>query len=568
MGFLSTAQTLGFFSPRLRDALTFAEKSSPTSKPNEINIAAMQAFATDISAFGQVNLFESNYQSKLEIINQICELTGFEFYQDVDGDFVFKPPLYNLDTSSSRVYRIEAIDIISFNHSSKEPEVTYMTVKGSHFRNIRGLGLDNEWGVKGQYIDYRLVAQFGWRPGSFDTTFFTDGRSMFFAAINRMDIMNAGINSASVTIPIRPEIRPGYPVYIPKLDCYYYVQSISHGFQFGSQCTTTLQLTARRAKFYAPGDVAKTGVDAINLGNMILPQKPLLVQGEGGVPRYSGFPNVVMALDPNKVNPLFFVVGSDIENIASPQTLQNLLASASTANGVLSSDTNEAGQTFYFLRQNDKNNQIRFFLEPPRGKKLNGVTQIDLLATARNLTSSRTSNAKRIRSQNRELALLDRRINRLDDRRNRLSSARRPNTRAISALETQIRTLTNTRNNKAKSFANAAAEAKKKLESDPSIKTLLSLIDTIKSEFLKRNKDYQDANSASNLLDLLSDKKASFSNGKLPGSYRYYSASHPDPKHQGQPELVFDDSQIAKNQTATNQVTQRISRTRSARKIR
>jgi hypothetical protein len=272
------------------EATIFQSQSRPTQEAKAnlaVNILEMQAFVSNIGEWGQVNLFESSYESKLDVAQKVCQITGFEFYQDVDGDFVFKPPMWNLDTSGSRVYRLEDIDIININFSEKEPQVTYMTVKGTAFTNILGTGTDNEWGVRGQYIDYRLVAQFGWRPGSYETNYFNDPKSMFFSAVNRMDVMNIATNSASVTIPVRPELRPGYPVYIPYLDCFYYCNSFAHSHSVGGQCTTTLQLVGKRAKFYAPGlnNPYTAGVDAIKLGETYRPERPLGIYGPDGKPQ-------------------------------------------------------------------------------------------------------------------------------------------------------------------------------------------------------------------------------------------------------------------------------------------
>ena len=306
---LNQARAVGLGSKRKMEALLYAQKTkgdsqSDTKNPSfDLSMPEMLAFVSDIAQYAQAQLFESTYESKLDIAHKVCEVTGFEFYQDVDGDFVFKPPMYNLDTKSSRVYRIEDIDIISINFDDKEPQVTYMVCKGSQFSNIKGTGTEGEWGVQGQYIDYRLVAQFGWRPGNFETAYLTDPKSMFFAAVNRLDIMNAPTTSASATIPLRPELRPGYPVYIPYLDSYYYCNSFAHGFSVGGSCTTSLQLIARRSKFYAPGDTSQKGIEAIHLEYPNLPTKPLQVLDNSGRPRLSGFPNVVMALDPTQIDP-------------------------------------------------------------------------------------------------------------------------------------------------------------------------------------------------------------------------------------------------------------------------
>lgn len=280
-----------------------------------LDAMALQAFPTDIGSYGQVNLWESTYESKMDIATAVTNVSGYEFYQDADGDLVFKPPMYNLDTSSSRVYRIEPEDIVSINFSENEPAATYCLVKGGAFQNTRGLVDESEWGCRSQYVDYKLVAQYGWIETSVESTYYTNARSAFYFAINHLDRTNAGSNGATVTIPLRPEIRPGYPVYIPHIDCFYYVTQVSHAFNLGAECTTTLTLTARRRKFLAPGNTSNTNValdqtlSAINLANTDSPVRPLQTLDNSGSPRLVGFPNVVMAIDPTHINPMFQALG-------------------------------------------------------------------------------------------------------------------------------------------------------------------------------------------------------------------------------------------------------------------
>lgn len=299
-----------------------------------VNPAQIQAFASDISQWGNVNLWESQYATKMEIANNVKEAVGYEFYMDVDGDIVFKPPFYNLDTSGNRVYRIEDIDIISLSVSEKEPECTVVKATGGHFKGMTGFGLENnEWGTRAEFVDYRMVAQFGWRQQTFETTYHTDPQAMFFACIARYDLFNIGVKSATLTIPIRPELRPGYPVYITPLDCYYYIHSFSHSLSFGGQCTTTLNLVGKRAKFYAPGVRPQDGTPAtvsnITLENTYNPALPLEVSALDGVaiaPKLQGFPNVVMTVDPTAVNPLAFTTGIALDELKdSPEAVQQLI---------------------------------------------------------------------------------------------------------------------------------------------------------------------------------------------------------------------------------------------------
>jgi hypothetical protein len=294
------ARALGF-----NPLSTIAAVGTPTDQPATVNVLQMQAFVQNIQSQGQVNQFETDYMTKLEIAQAVCEVTGFEFYQDVDGDIVFKPAFYNMDTRQDPVYVIKDRDLISLSESDSEPEATYITGTGSHFRNVSGTGLEGWLGVAAMYADYRLIADFGWREATFDTAYLSDARAIYISAINRLDIVNSGRRSSSITIPMRPELRPGYPIYIESIGAYYYIEAISHSFQFGGQCTSQITGTAKRAKFHAPGmSGGPITIDSIQLDNPYLPACPLSSEGGAdGPPRYIGFPNVVLSLDPDYLNP-------------------------------------------------------------------------------------------------------------------------------------------------------------------------------------------------------------------------------------------------------------------------
>ena len=287
-------------------------------KGYKIDAAKMQAYTLDLGRLGSVNFFETEYMTKLEIANAAKEITGFEFYQDVDGDIVFKPPFYNLDTSSDPVYRIADRDLISISESEREPEATYVKGSGSLFSNFTGI-LSGEFGDRqGKYVDWRLVAKFGWKETSFESHYYSGSKQMFIGSIMRLDVANMEMRSASITIPLRPELRPGYPVYVEHLDCFYYIKSMSHSFAAGGTCQTMLTCAAKRAKWLPPGLPDRSegklpSLDNVRLGNPgEYPPMPMYVfpedmpdgdEGSSGPPRIQGYPNVVMALDPDKINP-------------------------------------------------------------------------------------------------------------------------------------------------------------------------------------------------------------------------------------------------------------------------
>lgn len=460
-----------------------------------LSLTQMQAFVQDMGDFGSVNFFESQYETKLDISNTVTALTGFEFYQDVDGDLVFKPPFYNLDTSSSRVYVIKPIDIISFSTSEKEPEATVIKGSATFARNMTGM-VSGPFGAKrGMYIDYRLVAQFGWREQSFESEYYSDPRAMFFAAVNRLDLFNIAVNSASCQIPLRPELRPGYPVYIEHLDCFYYLDSFNHSFQYGAQCTTTLNLTGKRAKFLPPGvpplDRATT-IDDIKLDNPWLPRLPLTVEGFDGIPRIQGFPNVVMGLDPELMNPSYFVTGSlnlkAVSDDPDAQLDQLILRARTGSNPVITLAAGDSDIT---------DDRERLLSGPYVILKGNGqstqITRDELRTQLTNLTAART-----------QMAEIESDIIRGAD---------------VSLSQQQ-------------QAEDALAEAEE-------ASTELSILIEAAQSSLRDN--FPEAESTAAYLDLLDDRKANFTGGGVPGYYRYFSASHPDPVMQGQREVVATD---------------------------
>lgn len=480
------AAAIGFASESIRIVQEDEKKTSA-----EISITQQQAFVTDVSMWGECNFWESQYETKMEIINAVTQLTNFEFYMDVDGDFVFKPPFYNLDTSSSRIYVIKPIDIINFTSKEGEPEATAIKATGSWGRNMQGLGLDGPWGKKADYIDYRLVAQFGWRQQTMETEYTSNTRAMFYICMNRMDLFNLGMNSANCTIPLRPELRPGYPVYIEHLDCFYYLTSFNHSFSFGGQCTTTLNLVGKRAKFYAPGKPPldrEPEIRDIDLGNPLLPKLPLQVKGWDGIKRLQGFPNVVMALDPTLVNPLAYVSGGVLDfSLDSDTAIRALIQMVrSGTSGVLSTSQASTG-----TEAGDVDAKTAYFEGPfvlidgPDGGK-------DIPLSIAKLKAEYSS----------------------------ISSAHRE----IAAIHADTKTKGDAKKKKLQDAQKQLASAEQSAEE---LNKLMTLVQQPLQAY------FPEAGSSAAYLNLLGDVKAGFTSASVPGYYRYYSCSHPDPQHQG-----------------------------------
>jgi len=478
-GILKASKTLGLVDPR--KVPTYDKDQAVTGQDNtfqegaiEMNVFSMIPFLNDITQYANINLFESSYETKMDIAQKVCEVTNFEFFQDSDGDFVFKPHFYNLDTSASRVYRIEDIDIININFGEKEPIATYVTCSAGQYGSTVTGATEGEWGVKGTYIDYRLVAQFGWRPQAFETNYKTNPRDLFFMAVNFLDVLNIDRTSASVTVPLRPEIRVGYPFYISYLDCFYYCNSFSHSYQVGSDCTTTLQLQGKRAKFFAPGDVGSEvgGIDSVRLNDLTFPPKPLQVYDDENAPKLSGFPNVVMALDPDHINPMNLIAGADFTDITNPRTLRVMLYYAAQERGDISGPDTYG----YYSYKGD----------------LYGGSEVKMYVK---------TGSDDIGFQNTEEGFLG----------------------GIDLVAI------------AQQYVQNQAQGNEGVTADDEAIQLLLAITQWASGWLAQGalSGWDNPNSSANLLDLLSEQKAIFTNGSLPGYYRYFSQSHPDPEHQG-----------------------------------
>lgn len=538
---LSNIMKAGFVAqdPQGRVLRTLDVRQLPSilgEKEDAVNVLSLQNFITEIGNLGQVAFMESNFESKLSIAKTIVEKIGYEFYQDFDGDLVFKPPMYNMDTSNDRVYRINREDTVSISYEHQEPEYTYVTCSGGPFRNIKVSNLEGEWGVKGMYVDYKLVAKYGWKQMSFDTSFYNSARKAFYAAVVALDNANKGTEGCSITIPLRPEIKAGYPIYVEENDCFYYVEQVSHSFSYGGECTTTLTLTAQRKKFIPPGrndikysdDPAKS----VDLGDTSLPEKYLyktstrvnLNKEKVITKKIVGFPNVVMALDPYKMDPGFLTFSVDYQSMGSlgsetREAYRNMLLVEGKRYGIIK--TGAGGDLFrgpWVVQIGDREGQL--------GLEREGT--VYLQKRGKSYTQSKLSR-KQVGS--RSIILGESDLERAtyekvkaDEKASKLVGK----AKYAASNEKKV--------NKIKAEAEAKlAEAIDQLQySTDKGNAPFTIYDLILA--IRKAKGYgyekDEGLKSSQVLRLLENKKNSFA-PHLPGYYRYFSSSHPSREHQG-----------------------------------
>lgn len=212
--------------------------------------------------FGQVakgyDLFASEITSKLEIATQIKNTINYEFYQDVTGELIFKPPFYNIDVRPYPAYVIDPIDIISLDVTESESEIyTRIDVRGS-WHDIIAEGTPSLQ-PSATYVDPDLAKKFGVRAISVNQNYLRNSEDCFAFAVGELDRLNKRRWSGSMTIKGRPELRIGFPVYVTHIDTFFYVTSISHSFSFGGTFNTTLGLEAARRRVYETSKSGTTG---------------------------------------------------------------------------------------------------------------------------------------------------------------------------------------------------------------------------------------------------------------------------------------------------------------------
>lgn len=190
----------------------------------------------------------AEYMTKLQIATEIKNKIDFEFFQDVDGNFIFKPPYYNLNVRGIQPYTILPNDVLSYSiNTDTEGIITVLTVNTPMNKNIRTTTFAK--GV-GFHMDIDLSKRFGIRHQQITMEYVQNATLARSLALGQMNIMNAKVVTGSVTIPGRPEMRLGFPIYLEHRDSFHYVRSINHSFDYGGSFTTTLSLQTERKKVW------------------------------------------------------------------------------------------------------------------------------------------------------------------------------------------------------------------------------------------------------------------------------------------------------------------------------
>ena len=228
-----------------------------------------------------VQLLNNVIVPRTELIRKMVRLIDFECYQDVDGKIIVKPPLYNLDvvnigtrtqqtTTTSNDRSNSFANPVTAVYPDNNPFVVQLseilteqeTEDQSAIRRTRTVVSGNidpqfQFGYNEpllpthEFIDIAKLIRFGLREEPVINCPWLaagGGASLYAHAAAETVRANRGYRTYVFTIPIRPELKLGFPVFIPHRDMYGYIKTIAINYQIGGAATMTITCDSIRRR--------------------------------------------------------------------------------------------------------------------------------------------------------------------------------------------------------------------------------------------------------------------------------------------------------------------------------
>ena len=271
--------------------MAFNMRSSQNSRiPQKSQLDQMMDsnFFVDIMRKYHPDFSVNNIQPLGGKIVSIANLICYEGYQDLDGAIIFKPPFYNLDVNNDNLGTLPnlsgsstsgtsgALSAASYIRPNANPFVVYlseienetetedesnvritrMLIQPDWLPGFHGLGSSDQVLPIVDHIDIPKLAKFGLReqpPRLLPLLGAADKIAMYAYAVSELNRANRGYRTYTFTIPIRPELRLGFPMYIPHRDMYGYINSINISYQQAGTATMHITLDTLRKRLLVPG---------------------------------------------------------------------------------------------------------------------------------------------------------------------------------------------------------------------------------------------------------------------------------------------------------------------------
>ena len=246
---------------------------------------------------GQIQLVDGRITSRLERVRTILQYIGYEGFQDLDGTIIFKPPLYNLDvrnigdvqptqsktsasssvdiTSSTNPFIVHLSEIETESESEDQQGIkaTRMTIRPDWLANNKLIAAEHSTLLPAiTHIDIAKLAKFGLREEPMRTIHWLgqqDKMACYMYAVSELNRANRGWRQYNLTIPLRPELKLGYPMYLPHKDMFGYIKVISISYSQGGAATMSIMLDTLRKRPLFPSTAQQADASG-NLQNVTL----------------------------------------------------------------------------------------------------------------------------------------------------------------------------------------------------------------------------------------------------------------------------------------------------------
>jgi hypothetical protein len=261
-------------------------RSSPVSEADDVANNTFYAKIAGFHPFSTItglNITNNNIVNRLELIRRMVNVIGFEAYQDVDGKIIVKPPLYNLDvlnlgtrtkqTSTippfgssnsqqnpltavypqSNPFVVQLSEILTEQETEDQAAIrrTRTVVCGALDPKLVQVDLQTAIKTTAEYIDISKLQKFGLREEQaymIPWLSIDDRESLFATAILDTVRANRAYRTYTVSIPMRPELKLGFPMFFPHKDMYGYIKSINVQYQVGGTATMTVTCDSLRRR--------------------------------------------------------------------------------------------------------------------------------------------------------------------------------------------------------------------------------------------------------------------------------------------------------------------------------
>ena len=249
--------------PKVKNAGDTTQTMNESDAQNLFMLSKIKHFLPGMGV-GQMNLVGSQIVAKIEVLRAMLNAVMFEGYQDIDGKVILKPPLFNLDvtklssTAKSMGLYLENNPFVIYpseieDESEEEDEqgihITRVIVKGVANPSLQ-VDLPDNLKAEASFMDPVLMARFGIREDAPKVIGFmgNTAQSLQAFAVSELRKANRNWRTYSCTIPLRPELKLGFPIYLPHHDMYAYPSSIGISYNVGGRATMNIACNTLRKR--------------------------------------------------------------------------------------------------------------------------------------------------------------------------------------------------------------------------------------------------------------------------------------------------------------------------------